>query len=274
MSNQLERPIGTGPLKPSEIAFLAETEYVVIVPRQKLDGLDLISGYIPPFRPPQRASIPLWLALVLKKQKRCSLVPPVWLSSHHIEGILKWELDHPEAFSKALPWRWLELAEIMLEAAEDDIPDASLGGEKDLRVLLRGLREVRQTKARQGLKSLESTYLQMNGLGAMEITELREFAAGVMDGLRRLGADEVPEREEGEQDVEMEDAIDDATTLRGSSAARDVRAGSSTVGSGSTVGGASGSGRGTFGGSSVAERGSSRMASSSVPPQYEYEDLE
>ncbi|KAI5820725.1 hypothetical protein BZA77DRAFT_223547, partial [Pyronema omphalodes] len=179
---------GVGHLTPFEVSFLAENETITIVPRQRLESLDLIQGYIRSFRPPQRADIPLWLALVLKKQKRCNIIPPEWLSSANIKSILKWEMENPQAFSSDLPWRWLETAEILLDAAADDIPDTGMGGEDDLRVLLRGLREVRQTKAREGLKQLESSYLQMNGLGLLEITELRGFAGAVVDGLRKLGA--------------------------------------------------------------------------------------
>lgn len=148
--------------------------------------------------------------MVLKKQKRCNIVPPTWLSSQNIETIFNWEIEHPEAFSPALPWRWLETAEILLNAAPDDIPDAGIGGERDLRVLLRGLREVRQTKAREGMKGLESTYLQMNGLGLLEITELRGFASSVVDGLRRLGATrEETKRAEEETGVDRDDEDED-----------------------------------------------------------------
>lgn len=34
---------GVGPLTPFEVSFLAENEHITIVPRQRLDGLDLIS---------------------------------------------------------------------------------------------------------------------------------------------------------------------------------------------------------------------------------------
>ncbi|TGZ83443.1 GINS complex, Psf2 component, partial [Ascodesmis nigricans] len=177
-----------GPLRPTEVSFLAESTPITIIPRQRLDTLPLISLTTPRLTPPQRATVPLWLALILKKQKRCNIVPPSWLSSHTISGILQWEHDNPSSFSGALPWHWLELSELLLEAASDDIPDANVGGEMDLRVLLRALREVRQSKARDGLKQLEGTYLLMNGLGMMEITELRGFAGMVVDGLRKLGA--------------------------------------------------------------------------------------
>ena len=165
------------------------------------------------------------------------------MTSQNVESILTWESEHPEAFSSRLPWRWLETAEILLDAASDDIPDAVIGGERDLRVLLRGLREVRQTKAREGLKQLESTYLQMNGLGLLEITELRGFAGKVVDGLRRLGATGEESRrlaeDEGEEDEDTQGSVYRASTVgrsttvgrssaavRGSSAA----AGRSSVG--------------------------------------------
>ncbi|KAI5848805.1 hypothetical protein BZA05DRAFT_402759 [Tricharina praecox] len=235
---------GVGPLTPFEVSFLAENDMITIVPRQRLESLDLISGHIPAFRPPQRATIPLWLALVLKKQKRCNIVPPTWLTAHNLDALLTWETEHPQAFSSSLPYRWLETSEILLSAAADDIPD----GEGDLRVLLRGLREVRQTKARMGLKQLESTYLQMNGLGLLEITELRGFAGMVTDGLRRLGAT----REEGRRAEEEEDDGDEEDESQTTS-----RYGASTVGR-------SMANTSTVGRSSLAVRGSTNTGRSSV----------
>lgn len=73
-----------------------------------------------------------------------------------------------------------------------------------MRVLLRGLREVRQGKVREGLGKLEATYLQMNNLGLMEITEVRGFAKEVVDGLRKIGAS----REEARKHREEEEGLD------------------------------------------------------------------
>ena len=41
--------------------------------------LKLIRGTFGPFFPNQRVEVPLWLALTLKKQKKCRLVLPAWL---------------------------------------------------------------------------------------------------------------------------------------------------------------------------------------------------
>lgn len=112
--------------------------------------------------------------------------------------MLKSETDNVK-FSPDLPFRWLETAEMLLDACPDD-----LGGSQDLRVLLRGLREIRQTKAREGLRELQSTYLQMNNLGLLEITELRGFAKGVVDNLRRIGASREEARRHREEEEEEE----------------------------------------------------------------------
>jgi GINS complex subunit 2 len=110
-------------------------------------------------RPPRRTTVPLWLALLLKKQHKCNIVPPDWLSHEYLEKLLREEENSPDRFCE-LPFRWLETAELLLEAAPDDLPlpppSIVSAGLSDLRVLLRGLREIRQAKAREGLRSLES----------------------------------------------------------------------------------------------------------------------
>ncbi|KAL7269927.1 DNA replication protein psf2 [Rhizina undulata] len=177
MSTQLP---GTGPLTPAEVAFLCETEKITIITRQRLEGGPRShhnvshQGYIPAFQPPQRVSIPLWLALLLKKQKRCNILAPDWLTPANTERILRIETESPRKFCEDLPYRW---------------------------VLLRELREVRQSKAREGLGQLEGTYLQMNSLGFMEITEIRGFAKGVVDALRKIGSS----REDGRRNREEEE---------------------------------------------------------------------
>lgn len=164
-------------------------------------------GPIPALQPPYRSSIPLWLALLLKRQRRANIVPPPWLSPPSLESILKLEttltpfspppsqqaplsnstLSPPflpsataDAPPDALPYHWLEMGEMLLDAAPDDIPDPDV-----TRRLMRDLREVRMAKLRAGVGVLEGgREVNMNGVGGMEIAEGRAFIAGVMDGLR------------------------------------------------------------------------------------------
>ena len=51
--------------------------------------------------------------------------------------------------------------------------------------MLRDLREVRMSKLRKGFRVLEGgAGLQINGVGGMEVAEVRGFVGGVVDGLR------------------------------------------------------------------------------------------
>jgi len=85
-----------------------------------------------------------------------------------------------DAAADALPYHWLELGDMLLEAAADDFEDPD-----SVRKLLRGLREVRMAKLRQSVEVLDAGGgFKMNGVGGMELGEARSFITGVIDGLR------------------------------------------------------------------------------------------
>tara|TARA_R110002003_G_scaffold52_29_gene4630 strand:- start:19064 stop:19504 length:441 start_codon:yes stop_codon:yes gene_type:complete len=85
-----------------------------------------------------------------------------------------------DAAPDALPYHWLELGEMLLEAASDDFEEPD-----SVRKLLRGLREVRMAKLRSYVEKLEAAGgVKMNGVGGMEVAEGRAFVTGVIDGLR------------------------------------------------------------------------------------------
>ncbi|KAK3070726.1 DNA replication protein psf2 [Teratosphaeriaceae sp. CCFEE 6253] len=233
-------------LTPSEVGFLCEMEHVTVVPRQRLDSLALLGGPTAPLRPPFPTPLPLWLALLLKKQRRANLVPPPWLSVEHLTQILDFETDErtaglfspapalprptttaaldgdayllpdslelsppflkdaatARAQADALPFHWLELGHLLLTHAADDFEDPDT-----VRRLLRDLREVRMSKLRKGFGVLDAgAGTQMNGVGAMEIAEVRGFVGGVIDGLRRLNRSREESRREREAD-ERENGI-------------------------------------------------------------------
>ncbi|VVT49478.1 uncharacterized protein SAPINGB_P002289 [Magnusiomyces paraingens] len=86
------------------------------------------------------------------------------------------------------------------EARDDLIAPANI-----IRGLIRDLREVRQAKARAGIKELNESHMRMDNMGTLELNELRQFMAGVMDELQRL----IEPLEEEKQDEDMEDDDDD-----------------------------------------------------------------
>jgi len=173
--------------------------------------------------PPFPASLPLWLALLFKRQKRANIRPPPWLSVEALTQILDFETDirtsavlspppdlpaaqgvslEEDAYlshasldlsppfdtdastvraqADALPYHWLELGHLLLTHAADDFDDPDT-----TRRLLRDLREVRMSKLRKGFKVLgPGAGVKLNGVGGMEVAEIRGFVGGVVDGLR------------------------------------------------------------------------------------------
>ncbi|KAK4125640.1 GINS complex, PSF2 component [Parathielavia appendiculata] len=88
----------------AEVAFLAEMELVTVVPRQRLESINLLGGKTPPLRPPHRADLPLWFALLLKKQRRANIIPPPWLHPSSLAEIIHHETKvAPESFSDPPP---------------------------------------------------------------------------------------------------------------------------------------------------------------------------
>ncbi|KAL2884566.1 Uracil permease [Ceratocystis lukuohia] len=63
-----------------------------------------MQGATPVLRPPHRANIPLWLALLLKKQRRANIVPPAWMHPESLTQIVHYETSlDTQAFSPPPP---------------------------------------------------------------------------------------------------------------------------------------------------------------------------
>ncbi|KAK4213801.1 GINS complex protein-domain-containing protein [Rhypophila decipiens] len=238
----MAHPLPPG-LTPAEVAFLAEMEMVTIVPRQRIESIDLLGGKTPTLRPPHRAQVPLWLALLLKKQNRANIVPPPWLHPASLQSIIQREkVEDPVAFSPPppppsrikiggtaerindasdgvsppflpsctadapsgfLPYHWQEVAEALLAHAGDDMP-ASAG---EVRGLLRDLAEIRAAKLRSSSSAFEGfgdAGVSLTGVGAMELADNRAFLLGVIDGVRTLGAGAEATRREQEEEERAE----------------------------------------------------------------------
>lgn len=125
--------------------------------------------------------MPLWIAIILKSQDKCNIIPPYWLNTEYLTEKYEEEVKSPNLFS-SLPWNWLEISKILLTKAPDDLANPP----HQLRSILQDLREVRLVKSQRGLGELNESNMQLDGLSLMEINELRPFMITVMDKLRKL----------------------------------------------------------------------------------------
>jgi len=97
-------------LTPSELCFIAENDLVEVLPRQRLTSHDLIGIKTPELRPLRRTKVPLWLAILLKRQQRATIIPPTWLSEDILSNCLREEESVETTFSSIVPPKWLEVA--------------------------------------------------------------------------------------------------------------------------------------------------------------------
>ncbi|ORX34280.1 hypothetical protein BD324DRAFT_637367 [Kockovaella imperatae] len=184
-------------LTPDELTFLAEEDRVQIVPLFSMTRVRLLSGIYGPFQPPSATTVPLWLALSLKKKRKCRIVPPEWMSADRLQALLKDEKENAEGF-EPLPRRFIETSKVLLDLASDDLYSPTM-----LRSLLKDLREVRQAKIRLGLQSegvMRGSYLQVTNLTPLELSELKPFlvkAMGMMQSLEPRGDEEEGQGNDG-----------------------------------------------------------------------------
>lgn len=52
---------------------------VEIIPKFSAPEIKLLGGTFGPFNPPWPTEVPLWIALDLRKRKKCTIRPPAWL---------------------------------------------------------------------------------------------------------------------------------------------------------------------------------------------------
>ncbi|EIW72626.1 hypothetical protein TREMEDRAFT_26914 [Tremella mesenterica DSM 1558] len=147
-------------LTPDELTFLAEEEEISIVPLFSMTRIRLLSGIYGSFQPPSSSKVPLWLAISLKRKRKCRIVPPIWLNEETLQTLLKNEKEKGEEFGRLPGRRFVEVSKVLLDVAPDDLAQPAL-----LRSLLKDLREVRQAKIRLGLQSegvMQGSYLQVS----------------------------------------------------------------------------------------------------------------
>ena len=199
------------PVPTQEVHFLAEDEHLDIVPNFSLQGLHLLGGTVRPralpsprvvsfarlsphpppplspigpgraqygpFRPQMRTSVPLWLAMLLKKQGKCSVVPPRWLDAATLRSVI--EAERLEDVFQGLPHHYIEIATDLCKHAREDLEDWNA-----LYDLVDTIRSVRHNKFQAGLRALDENALKgvkLTNLSAMEVSVIRPFMSNALD---------------------------------------------------------------------------------------------
>ncbi|OLY83294.1 DNA replication complex GINS protein psf2 [Smittium mucronatum] len=152
-----------------ELEFFAETVKVTIQPVSKLPKLDLISGTYGAFHPLRNETVPLWLAILLRRANRCRIVTPAYLHPTFIDAAIAHERRPSSGFAPLPPHFW-NVAKLFLEYAATDIGDEEA---HEIRRKLLDLRQVRAAKMAAGIAQLDHVQLQMDHLLIDEIGSIK-----------------------------------------------------------------------------------------------------
>ncbi|KAH9251141.1 hypothetical protein BASA81_011040 [Batrachochytrium salamandrivorans] len=172
----------------------AESGEISILPNFRLGKpLQLLdSTRVGPFIPQTPTTVPLWLALLLKKQNKCKIIVPDWLSPDVLLAQRQEERERSkQEYAKTANFHYREVAHLLLKHCAEDFEDADL-----VRSLLEDLDNLRNVKIRSGLKTVAKnqaetlkvdTALNLTELSALELVEFRPFLTTGMDLFAKLG---------------------------------------------------------------------------------------
>lgn len=158
-----------------ELEFLAEDVQVTIIPKfRQEEPYHFIGHDVGPFVPTLPVDVPLWLGLHLKKNKKCQIQAPEWMDPESLALVLEEEKDST-AFSD-LPQHFIEIAQLLMKGAKDDIPSA-----QRVQLLVEDISNIRQRKIRDGIKNVMqraaegklTNAIKMNNVAMMEIHAMR-----------------------------------------------------------------------------------------------------
>ena len=156
-----------------ELEFIAENTNIEVIPNFKKDKICLISGQFGEFKPNKPISIPLWLAVQYKKNKKCRVIPPIWMDMKLLKE--KFELEKKyENVLQELPYYFYEICQILFNKAEDDITDIKL-----IKSAVEDLTGIRTAKINKFLETLlnddNTIYISLNNICARELEVSKPF---------------------------------------------------------------------------------------------------
>jgi GINS complex subunit 2 len=163
-----------------QLEFFACQELITIVPNFSLDGTSMLycmGGAYGPFQANSRIDVPIWLALLLNKRNKCTILPPQWLDKTKLSAMLLEEKSATQFF-QPLPLYYVEISKVLFQSAVEAF------GEDYMEVtgLVESIRKVRYNKIETGLKKVEEAItVKLNNLSAAECNMIRMLFKGTLD---------------------------------------------------------------------------------------------
>lgn len=175
-------------LTSAEHEFLAEEELIVIIPSEDHPLFRFISGTFGPFSSGMPCTVPMWLALTLRKKGKCTIKIPDWMT---VTALAERSIKHERAERTLgpLPFYYMEIAQLLLNNAREDIESPDQVG-----ALLQDLESIRMDRIRMGITSVSDEIqggkavvsANLQNVGSLEIFTIKRFFLNAMDAFFKL----------------------------------------------------------------------------------------
>lgn len=165
-----------GSLSASENEYSAEETLITVTSLVEHPPFFFISGHYGPMNAGLPCDLPLWLAITLRKKSKCTIQIPDWMSVEALERNV--ERERRETEFEALPFHFIEISQLLLTNAREDVPMAD-----KVAALLQDLENIRMDRARVGLLAMAESIksgakveaININNISGMEIQTIRRF---------------------------------------------------------------------------------------------------
>jgi len=161
-------------LRASEQSFVADFEKIEIYPSITITFEFLTRTES--LEAGQPKEVPLWMAVILKQKRYCSIKHPPWFSPEALSNQLKREKEDSSFHPLPSVFFW-EISKRLLECAHEELPVSDL---LKIKSDLDDLWSVRQTKITKGLKNV------VTSRDMIQSVELKDIGAGELNFIRPL----------------------------------------------------------------------------------------
>ena len=170
-------------MEPEEIEFIGEKVSIGVIPNFNFSPIHLIAGDIGPFRAGIPLHIPLWLAMHLREQRKCRIVPPAWMEVETLEEIKEQE-KRAKFFTKMPCENYMIVAKVVLSHAPEDVPRAD-----EIKTLIKDIFDTRCAKLRNTVNLFirgEEAMTTLDDLTMLELHTVTPILPHSMDLLTRI----------------------------------------------------------------------------------------
>ncbi|KAL9652670.1 hypothetical protein ABK040_003973 [Willaertia magna] len=201
-------------LSNKELEFIAEETPIRINPLRNLERVKLLTCTVGPALANQEITVPLWVALHLKRLKQCKIIIPEWLTISNLEDISARSSQTSDLIP--VPPNFIEISYTLMKYARDDFTEIP----EDILSLLKTIEDKRRDNLADGLVgglmgSEASDYLpgyMFKNLTAMEINRIRKATCEVLerrDKMYRLSTTSSSGNNDNNNNEEEEDDDDE-----------------------------------------------------------------